>query len=87
MKINITPLFIERGKAEAASVQLSISNDNLDNLANVQCAYYDAEDLLLKIEQVALAEADYTAYVAANRSNEYLKTFVLNILDLEEANN
>ena len=31
MKVNIKSLFIERGKTEATSVQLSISNDNLDN--------------------------------------------------------
>ena len=87
MKINITPLFIERGKPEATSVQLSISNDNLDNAAAmIQVAYYDSEDLLLKIEQVALTDGDYTGYTAANRSNEYLKTFVLNTLDLEEVN-
>lgn len=86
MKINITPLFIERGKPEATSVQLSISNDNLDNSAMLQVAYYDSEDLLLKIEQVALTDEDYLSYTAANRSNEYLKTFVLNSLDLEEEN-
>jgi len=86
MKINITPLFIERGKAEATNVQLSISNDNLDNSAMLQVAYYDSEDLLLKIEQVALTDGNYTGYTAANRSNEYLKTFVLNSLDLKEEN-
>jgi len=86
MKINITPLFIERGKTEATSVQLSISNDNLDNAAMIQVAYYDSEDLLLKIEQVALTDGNYTGYTAANHSNEYLKTFVLNSLDLEEEN-
>ena len=86
MKVNIKSLFIERGKTEATSVQLSISNDNLDNSAMLQVAYYDSEDLLLKIEQVALTDEDYTGYTAANRSNEYLKTFVLNSLDLEEVN-
>lgn len=86
MKVNIKSLFIERGKTEATSVQLSISNDNLDNSAMLQVAYYDSEDLLLKIEQVALTDEDYTGYTAANRSNEYLKTFVLNSLDLEEEN-
>ena len=86
MKVNIKSLFIERGKTGATSVQLSISNDNLDNSAMLQVAYYDSEDLLLKIEQVALTDEDYTGYTAANRSNEYLKTFVLNSLDLEEEN-
>ena len=49
MEINITPIPIERGKNEATKIQIALKDDNLEDSATVQCAYYDADNNLLKI--------------------------------------
>lgn len=85
MEINITPIPIERGKNEATKIQIAINDDNLEGSAIVQCAYYDADDNLLKIVDIIITGSEYCSYVNSGRSNATIINFVLANQDLEEA--
>ena len=85
MEINITTIPIERGKNEATKIQIAINNDNLEDSATLQCAYYDADGNLLKIVNIAITGSEYSSYVNSGRSNATVKNFVLANQDLEEA--
>jgi len=85
MEINITAIPIERGKNEATKIQIALKEDNLEDGAIVQCAYYDADNNLLKIVDIIIAGSEYSSYVNSGRSNATVKNFVLANQDLEEA--
>lgn len=85
MQINITAIPIERGKNEATKIQIALKEDNLEDSAIVQCAYYDADNNLLKIVDIIIAGNDYSSYVNNGRSNATVKKYVLTVQDLKEA--
>jgi len=85
MEINITAIPIERGKNEATKIQIALKEDNLEDGAIVQCAYYDADNNLLKIVDIIIAGSEYSSYVNSGRSNATVKNFVLTEQNLEEA--
>ena len=85
MEINITPIPIERGKNEATKIQIALKEDNLEDSATLQCAYYDADGNLLKIVNIAITGNEYSSYVNSGRSNGTIKNYVLTEQDLEEA--
>ena len=85
MEINIIAIPIERGKNEATKIQIALKEDNLEDSAIVQCAYYDADNNLLKIVDIIIAGSEYSSYVNSSRSNANVKNFVLANQDLEEA--
>ena len=85
MEIHITPIPIERGKNEATKIQIALKEDNLEDSAIMQCAYYDADNNLLKIVDIIIAGSEYSSYVNSGRSNATVKNYVLTVQDLKEA--
>lgn len=85
MEINIIATPIERGKNEATKIQIALKEDNLEDSAIVQCAYYDADNNLLKIVDIAITGNEYSSYVNSGRSNATVKNYVLTVQDLKEA--